>query len=226
MTQKLVLGFDTSAAHCAAALLSGERLIGHAHEPMDKGQAERLLPLLEALMAAAGCNWHDLDLIAVGTGPGNFTGVRIAVAAARGLALALKIPAVGVSTLEALALDLPRPLRVIEDARRGEVYIQSFAAPQSATMACDRPDETATGRARLVPADSEDLFRWTGEAGQSASYTGSAAGPRALPPRYPLAEAIARIATKRPGGQPRPAPFYLRGADAAPPSDPPPVILP
>jgi tRNA threonylcarbamoyladenosine biosynthesis protein TsaB len=62
--------------------------------------------------------------MAVGTGPGNFTGVRIAVAAARGLALAAGRPAVGVTRLEALAHGLPRPLTVIEDARRGEAYVQ------------------------------------------------------------------------------------------------------
>ena len=226
MTQKLVLGFDTSAAHCAAALLMGEQLIARADEPMDKGQAERLLPLLEELLAGAGYSWQDLDLLAVGTGPGNFTGVRIAVAAARGLALALKIPAIGVSTLEALALGLPRPLRVIEDARRGEVYVQSFGTAQPAETVGERSGETASDRACLLPADSADLFHWPGDAGINAAYTGSAAGPGALPPRFPLAEAIARIAAKRPEGQPRPAPFYLRGADAAPPADPPPVILP
>lgn len=204
MTSRLVLGFDTSAAHCAAALLSGDRLIARRFEPMDKGQAERLLPLIEDLLTEAGAGWRDLDLIAVGTGPGNFTGVRIAVACARGLALSLGIPAVGVTTLEALAHGLPRPLTVIEDARRGEVYVQTFGTDH-------------TGPATLQPADSVTGI---------GAVTGSAAGASALPPAYPLAEAIARIAALRQGPGPRPAPFYLRGADAAPPADPPPVILP
>ena len=66
----------------------------------------------------------------------------------------------------------------------------------------------------------------TGPVGAGAA-TGSAAGQRALPPAMPLVEAIARIGAERAATpQPRPAPFYLRGADAAPPSDPPPVILP
>lgn len=203
MTSRLVLGFDTSAAHCAAALLSGDQLVGHRFEPIEKGQAERLLPMIEEMMAEAGAGWHDLDLVAVGTGPGNFTGVRIAVAAARGLALSLGIPAIGVTTLEALAHGLPRPLTVIEDARRGEVYVQHFA-------------EGHTGPAAMQPA---------GDLPQGA-VTGSAAGEAALHAAFPLAEAIARVAAARPVGQPRPAPFYLRGADAAPPSDPPPTILP
>ncbi len=172
------------------------------HEAMEKGQAERLLPLLEEVLADGGLEWRDLKALAVGTGPGNFTGVRIAVAAARGLALGLGIPAVGVTRLEALAHGLPRPLMVIEDARRGQVYAQLFT-------------NTGAGPAhladRVVPA---------------CRATGSAAGEGALPPAMPLVEAVARIGAARAASpQPRPAPFYLRGADAAPPADPPPVIL-
>ena len=110
----LVLAFDTSAAHCAAALVRGPAVLAARHEPMDRGQAERLLPMLEELMAEAGTGWTALDGIGVVTGPGNFTGVRLAVAAARGLALGLGIPAVGVSIFEALA---DRPGEVDGDAR-------------------------------------------------------------------------------------------------------------
>lgn len=170
---------------------------------MQKGQAERLVPMLEEVLAEAGISWQDLRRVAVGTGPGNFTGVRISVAAARGLSLALGIPAIAVTRLEALAHGLPRPLSVIEDARQGAVYLQRFAAE-------------GDGAALLVPA---------GDRLPSGPATGSAAGPEALPPAMPIAEAIARIAATRPPGPP-PAPFYLKGADAAPPSDPPPVILP
>jgi tRNA threonylcarbamoyl adenosine modification protein YeaZ len=197
-----ILAFDTSAAHCAAALLwDGGQVL--RDEAMDKGQAERLIPMLEEVLAEAGLGWRDLKAIAVGTGPGNFTGVRIAVAAARGLALGLGIPAVGVTRLEALAFGLPRPVTVIEDARRGEVYVQVFNpdGPEPAQIVDQVVPDTAT--------------------------TGSAGGDRALAPALPLAEAIARIGAERARlPQPRPAPFYLRGADAAPPSDPPPVILP
>ena len=201
-----VLAFDTSAAHCAAALLlPGGRVLNRL-EPMEMGQAERLMPLLEELLQAAGLGWSDLTRLAVGTGPGNFTGVRIAVAAARGLALGLGIPAIGITRLEALAFGLPRPITVVEDARRGEVYVQGFG--------------TETSEALLL--DGSDLPHVL----ETAQVTGSAAGPAALPPAMPLAEAMARLAAARDLPQPRPAPFYLRGADAAPPSDPPPVILP
>lgn len=202
MQADYILAFDTSAAQCAAALLCGDR-VWLKIEAMDKGQAERLLPLLADLLAEAGVAWRDLAAIAVGTGPGNFTGVRISVAAARGLALGLGIPAIGVTRLEALAHGLPRPLTVIEDARRGEVYVQSFT-------------DAGTGPARIAKPDDlgavEVMQTGSGCAGVAAA--------------MPLVQAMAQIAAGRLGSvQPRPAPFYLRGADAAPPSDPPPVIL-
>ena len=213
MSVPLILGFDTSGPFCAAALLRGGDVLAQADVAMDTGQAERLMPLLEAVLAQGGAGWRDLAALAVGTGPGNFTGVRIAVAAARGLALALGVPAIGVTRLEALAHGLPRPLAVVEDARRGEVYVQAFA-----------PDG---GPARLLPL--EDAAR----AVCALPLTGSAApalaavtGSPVLAPAFPLAQAIVRVAGTRQGAQPRPAPFYLRGADAAPPADPPPVILP
>lgn len=198
MRPDFILAFDTSAAHCAAALLLGDR-VWLKTEAMEKGQAERLMPLISDLLAEAGVALADVTAIAVGTGPGNFTGVRIAVAAARGLALGLGVPAIGVTRLEALAYGLPRPVTVVEDARRGEVYVQRF-------------DASGPGEARIVAA--EGLVT-----------EGAVAGRDGLD-SLPIAEAIARIALTRVGSvQPRPAPFYLRGADAAPPSDPPPVIL-
>lgn len=202
MKADCILAFDTSAAQCAAALLCGDR-VWLKIEAMDKGQAERLLPLLADLLAEAGVAWRDLAAIAVGTGPGNFTGVRISVAAARGLALGLGIPAIGVTRLEALAHGLPRPLTVIEDARRGEVYVQSFT-------------DAGAGPARIAKPDDLGAVE--------AMQTGS--GCAGLAEAMPLVQAMAQIAAGRLGSvQPRPAPFYLRGADAAPPSDPPPLIL-
>lgn len=210
-----ILAFDTSAAHCAAALLWDGGLILR-HEPMEKGQAERLMPLLEEVLAEAGLHWRDLKAIAVGTGPGNFTGVRIAVAAARGLALGLGIPAVGVTRLEALAYGLPRPLIVVEDARRGEIYVQEFGpnGPEDARLTgfTDLLMLTGAGDGLVGSAAAEVARHW---------------GEVPVAPRHPIAESIARIGAERAlTPQPRPAPFYLRRADAAPPSDPPPVILP
>ncbi|MGP3695770.1 tRNA (adenosine(37)-N6)-threonylcarbamoyltransferase complex dimerization subunit type 1 TsaB [Rhodobacter sp. NSM] len=196
-----ILAFDTSAAHCAAALLCGDRLVALREEPMEKGQAERLMPLLEELLSEGGIGWGDLDALAVGTGPGNFTGVRIAVAAARGLALAVGRPAIGISRFEALAFGLPAPVAVIEDARRDQVYLRDGDAP-----------------ARLALRGGLQVV--------SPRQVGGAAFADVVAPSCPLAEGIARVAREKLGqAQPRPAPFYLRGADAAPAADPPPVLL-
>ena len=122
-----VLAFDTSAAHCAAALLSGDRILASTCEAMSRGQAERLMPLLEELLTSAGLTWQDLSRIGVGIGPGNFTGIRISVSAARGLALGLGIPAIGVSTFEALQsegetiLAVPAPREMVYVAGTGDV---------------------------------------------------------------------------------------------------------
>ncbi|MFN3971208.1 MAG: tRNA (adenosine(37)-N6)-threonylcarbamoyltransferase complex dimerization subunit type 1 TsaB [Gemmobacter sp.] len=230
------LGFDTSAAHCAAALLRGDRVLVFRDEPMATGQAERLLPMLEEVLRDAGIGWGDLGRIGVGTGPGNFTGVRIGVAAARGLALGLGIPAVGVTRLEALAFGLGA-VTAVEDARRGEVYVQDFAAPvdNGGRTGAPPPHPSPTrgeggsdlwvlgaalpGEARLMSAGDVVAMRVVG------SGAALVAGAEVVAPRMPLVEAVARLAALREPGT-RPAPFYLRGADAAPPSDPPPVILP
>jgi tRNA threonylcarbamoyl adenosine modification protein YeaZ len=215
LADPLVLGFDTSAAHCAAAVVSGGRVLASRTEPMEKGQAERLVPMLEEVLAEAGAAWSGLAAIGVGTGPGNFTGVRISVAAARGLALALKVPAIGVSVLEAMALGTEGPVLVQLDARRGQVYRQRFDAQGAhgpGLFQADDPAPGATG-ATVIGDAAAALAQRTG---------GSVAAPR-----HHLAVAIALIAAARAKTpQPRPAPLYLRPADAALPSDPPPVILP
>jgi len=139
VSDTLILGFDTSAAHCAAALLSGDRVLGLHAEEMGRGQAERLMPLLEEVLAEGGISWRDLDRIGVGVGPGNFTGIRISVAAARGLALSLGIPAIGINTLEAIRRWRDDGTPCIP-APRGQCYVQHPGhAPQLALLA-DIPD--------------------------------------------------------------------------------------
>lgn len=119
----LTLAFDTSAAHCAAALLFGDGQIDSRVEALSKGQAERLMPMLESLLLQHGKTWADLTLIGVGIGPGNFTGIRISVSAARGLALGLRIPAIGVSTLDAIHHLQPESLAAVP-APRDQIYVQ------------------------------------------------------------------------------------------------------
>ena len=202
MRPEVTLAFDTSAAHCAAALLfqGGQ---AEAFQEMATGQAEALLPMAEGLLAGQGLGWKDVTLLAVGTGPGNFTGVRIAVAAARGLALGLGVPLVGVTSLQALRFGVPGALACL-DARRGAVYVQG----EGPALLADWEALEGFSPAFTVGYRAEDLAARFGGAVLSAQ---------------PLALSIARVAAAGQGGAP--APFYLRGADALPPSDPPPVIL-
>ena len=126
----VVLSIDTAAPRLQLALSDGER-VELLLEDMAQGQAERLFPALDDLLARAGHVYADLTRIAVTTGPGSFTGLRIGLSAARGLGLALDLPVVGVPSLLALSLAAPPgdPVAVLLDARRDEAYLQLFAAP-------------------------------------------------------------------------------------------------
>ncbi|WP_136636554.1 tRNA (adenosine(37)-N6)-threonylcarbamoyltransferase complex dimerization subunit type 1 TsaB [Pseudooceanicola onchidii] len=210
-SEPLTLGFDTSAAHCAAALLSGDRVIAARTEEMTRGQAERLFPLLEEVLTEGGATWADLSRIGVGTGPGNFTGIRIAVSAARGLGLSLKVPVLGVTSFEALALDLPGGTIATVAAPRDRIYVQTGG---------DDPRLIA-----LETLEDEGLPRGATWVGAPADDCADRLAGQATAPRHPLAEAIARIAARKTPG-PAPAPLYLRPADAAPARDTPPVIVP
>lgn len=206
----LILAFDAASGRCAAALLAGGRVLAsRIEEEAGRGQAERLLPLLETVLAEGGATWPDLDAVAVSTGPGDFTGVRVAVAAARGLALALGKPAIGVSRLEALAAGRPGPALVAVDARRDMVAAQAFR------------DGAPLAPPALVARDALAALAPPG-----AALLGAAAPPGAPEAaEAPDPAALARLAAARldaPG--PPPAPIYLRPPDAAP-GEPAPAIL-
>lgn len=119
-----VLAFDTSAAHCGAALLYNGQCTVRVEE-MARGQGERIMVLLEELLAEHLITWADLDAIGVGVGPGNFTGIRISVSAARGLALGLGIPAVGVSMFDTTQ-QLSKSAKVAVPAPREQAYFMDF----------------------------------------------------------------------------------------------------
>jgi tRNA threonylcarbamoyladenosine biosynthesis protein TsaB len=100
----VVFACDTTLDACSVALVDGEHAWALS-EPMQRGQAERLAPMASELLAQACRKWRDVARIVVTTGPGSFTGVRVGLSFARALALALDTPCIGVSTLEALALE-------------------------------------------------------------------------------------------------------------------------
>lgn len=196
MTNPLVLSFDTSAAHVAAALLCGDQILARKVEEMKRGQAERLMPLLEEVVSEGGKSFADLDAIGVGVGPGNFTGIRISVSAARGLALGLGIPAVGVNSFDAIEAGLDHPAVPVVPGPRGQGYL----SPKDGVPYLASEEELLDIMQDVVLA---------------------------TPKADSLVEQIARLAAQRYQDSPeRPAPLYIKQADAAPPKDPAPVILP
>jgi tRNA threonylcarbamoyl adenosine modification protein YeaZ len=226
--QSRILAIDTSGPHCAVALLPDEGAF--RFEEMKRGQAERLMPLVDEVLAMADTSFGDLDAIAVGIGPGNFTGIRIAVSAARGLALALGIPAVGVSGFEWLhqGRDWSGRVMISLPAPQNRAYVQTFVN----RTALGEPDLTTPGirdraleQPNLIVAGyrSRDIAKAYNAEWDEDTWLD----------RRPetMATSIALVAANkldRAGGvwTERPSPLYARPADAAPASDPPPVILP
>jgi len=113
----LILAFDTATDVATSALVGDGEVLGER-----ASRAVTLLEDVDALLRQAGVHTFELQGLAVGTGPGSFTGVRIGLSTARGLALALGLPVAGVSTLDVLAAGAPGALPVI-DARRREVFV-------------------------------------------------------------------------------------------------------
>lgn len=126
-----ILAIDTALDACAAGVLDtrSSRLIAHESLLMKRGHAEALMPLIARVMAGSGVSFADLDRVAVTTGPGSFTGLRVGLAAARGIGLAAGKPVVGVTTLTAFAApvvsrDAGHPVISAIDARHDHVYYQ------------------------------------------------------------------------------------------------------
>ena len=120
----LILAFDTATAVATSAVVDGDEVLGER-----VSRAQTLLEDVDALLRQAGAHPSDLDCLAIGLGPGSFTGVRIGLAVARGLALSLDLPGSGVSTLAALAAGAPGALPVI-DAKRREVFTLVHGKPR------------------------------------------------------------------------------------------------
>src|SRR3954471_9886683 len=222
----LILAIDTALDACAAGVLDTDagKLIAQQSESMKRGHAEALMPLIGRVIKASGLGFADLERIAVTTGPGSFTGLRVGISAARGIALAAGKPVVGVTTLTAFAApvvsenDQPHPVLAAIDARHDHVYFQvvggdgsSLIKPQVAPIA-EALDAARFSAPHLVGNAARILAdRWRADAAppikidqQSApdiawvAWLGAAVSPDSSPAR----------------------PYYLRAPDAKPPKDP------
>ena len=123
-----LLAIETATEACSVALIHGDEVIARS-ELAPRRHAELVLPMADALLAEAGLGRHALKAIAVGRGPGAFTGVRLGVSLAQGMALALDVPVITVSSLAALALEAPEDdaaILAVIDARMGEIYAASY----------------------------------------------------------------------------------------------------
>src|SRR5712671_3110525 len=127
-----VLAIDTALEACSAAVLdTGGGITASESLAMTRGHAEALMPLIARVVNGAGIEFAQLDRIAVTTGPGSFTGLRVGISAARGIALAAGKPAIGLSTLSGfaaphIAADDTKAVVAVVDARHEQVYLQVF----------------------------------------------------------------------------------------------------
>jgi len=142
-----LLAFETSTEACSVAIFDDGRIL-ERFEIAPRRHAELALPWAQALLAEAGLGRSQLDGVAVGCGPGAFTGVRLGIALAQGIALGLDLPVVPVSTLQTLACgalvaDEPRRIVAAIDARMGEIYVAAWDTEGDALVLLDRETVTA-----------------------------------------------------------------------------------
>jgi tRNA threonylcarbamoyladenosine biosynthesis protein TsaB len=214
----LVLAIDTALAACSAAVFDAKRgeFLAIESQQMLRGHAEALLPLVARVMQEAQTRFVDLHRIAVTTGPGSFTGLRVGISAARAIALATSLPAIGVTTLEAYAaphVDSDEgPVAVTIDARHQHVYLQVFAADGQTLVAARIASlaeavAAANGAARVI--------------GSGASLIAAAWPAGEPPPVFDPREApdigwVARLGACAVKSSTPPKPLYLRAPDARP----------
>jgi len=216
-----VLAIDTALEGCSAAVLDTGRggIVARQTLPMSRGHAEALMPVVARVMDQSRIEFADLDRIAVTTGPGSFTGLRVGIAAARGIALAAAKPAIGLSTLAGFAApyiaedDTTNVVAAI-DARHDHVYLQVFGtngrtlvAPRIATMR-DAVRAALTGPARIVGSAADMV---------AAAWPKEAEPPLLVQQRgAPDIDWIARLGAAAADGYGPPKPLYLRAPDAQP----------
>lgn len=216
-----VLAIDTALEACSAAVLDTElgEIVAHESRTMARGHAEALVPLIARVLDLARLTFSEIDRIAVTTGPGSFTGLRVGIAAARGIGLAADKPVVGLSTLAAYAApfiadDDTLPVVAVIDARHDHVYLQVFG-PGGRTLVAPRlaPMREAlrvatTGAPRLV--------------GTAATLLAANWPPLERPPSAverlaaPDIDWVARLGAAAADTGAPPKPLYLRAPDAQP----------
>jgi tRNA threonylcarbamoyladenosine biosynthesis protein TsaB len=213
-----LLAIDTAANLCAACVYdTGAGVVaGRDVRDIGKGHAEQLLRVIEQAMRDAGTGYADLGAVAVSVGPGSFTGVRVGVSAARGFALALKLPAIGVTTLAALAAETREKFGAVTvlaalDAGRGEIHAAIY----------NELAMTVYGPAVVTLEDAAGLARQHAAtlAGSAAVMIAAAAGREfGIGPSGATADIryYAMLAAAQGASPERPKPVYLRQADAKP----------
>lgn len=216
-----LLALDTALGAASAAILetgTGE-VVARLSEPMERGHAERLMPLVADLAAGAGIRLRAVGRFAATVGPGSFTGLRVAVAAARAMALAAGGDAVGISTLDALAAPLlaragPRPVLATIDARHGHVYASLVGADGS--LLREAGYWPAAEAAALAAAHGAALTG-PGLAVVHAAWPPGAPPPaESAPAAYPDIGWVARLGARAEPAAAPCRPLYLKAADAKP----------
>ena len=187
----MVLALDTALDACAIALIRDSETLAHQSEKMQRGQAERLAPMAQEVMRSANAAFVEIDRVAVTAGPGSFTGVRVGLSFARALALALAKPCIGISTLEALAL---------EEGESG-VRAALIETPGAAYLALYE-DGAALIAPRAIEHGSHAALIASAAAGRAYTMSGPGAAPNV--------EALARRAVRLDPARYVPDPLYLR----------------
>ena len=221
-----ILAFDTAFDACSVAAARGLRSLTPAicplFEAMTIGHAERLMPMIDAALSETKLTVADLDLIAVTTGPGTFTGTRITVAAARALALVNDTPIVTLTSLKLMAMSPDarssgaRQLAIATDARRGEVYIERFCprslqslGPPAVLSFADAVQSLGHGPTAVAGSGAEDVAAQARMLGLDACATATGLLPDAFDMLFWAME-------QRPTAIVHP--LYLRPPDAKPPA--------
>jgi tRNA threonylcarbamoyladenosine biosynthesis protein TsaB len=215
-----IFAIDTALEACSAAVFDTETdtVIARESNAMARGHAEALMPLIARVMAKAELDFAQIDRIAVTTGPGSFTGMRVGLAAARGLGLAAGKPVVGLSTLSAFAApflnaDETLPVVIAIDARHDHVYLQVLAAggrtivaPRIATI--DEAVRLARGGKPRVVGNAAALLERAWPTNDPPSQVEPCAAPDI--------EWVARLGATAVEATSPAKPLYLRAPDAQP----------